>query len=169
MKLSLAIPDPLFVEVELFNHAGQGKRKALYCVEPATREQVRRALALDPDSDTLDAMELEAARAGQAAILVERSGLVITEEPLSVDWSQRLPHDALTGEQCGQLCRALMHFHLGQDPVQAEAMHQVKKNAVLLSRLLQLAQSSGSDSTPQPSLSPASSDAPSAPLEKSDT
>lgn len=125
--ISLPLPEPVLVEVPY---------KGKYVVWPATRDQVRRCLALDPAEDMVDPLKLSEIRMQQCKILCERSGEVESEEPLKYDTARSLPVEALNGEQSAQLARGLLHYHLGQDPAQAEALHQVKKNAALLERVL---------------------------------
>jgi hypothetical protein len=163
MKLSIPLPDPLYLVVELpGDQEGQTILKT-FRVEPATRDQVRRTLALDPqEEDEVDPIALEAARAQQVKILTERSGHVTCEDPLQVDWAIKLPCELLAPSQSGQICRAMLHHHLGQDPIKAETVHQLKKNVHLLGHLLRSAQNgtprseppSASDSTDKPSSSP---------------
>ena len=152
MKLTLALPDPLLVEIETLNK----KRERVvqtFCIQPATRQQVKRALALDPDEDAEPtALQLESIRARQAEILAEENALVITEEPLVLDDKKRIAFDQLTGEQTAELSAALLHHHLGQDPALALAMRRVVKKNALAQRIL-----AASASTAKPSVSPDSS------------
>jgi hypothetical protein len=149
MKLSLALPEPLLVEIEIRVTNGKPLIRT-YSVQPATRGQVKKALALDPEEGSEPtALQLESIRARQAEILAEQSALVITEDPLQVDEAQRIPFEQLTGEQSAELSAALLHHHLGQDPALALAMRRLVKKNVLAQRLI-----AASASTQKPSISP---------------
>lgn len=149
MKLSLPLPEPLDVEI-LFVGASIPRT---FRVQPATREQVRRTLLLDPADDAeLDPVRLEQIRAEQAEILAKHNvELNASGEPME---EYSLPFDQLTGEQAAELCLALMQHHLGQDASQALAIRRaVKKNAIA-----RLWLAACGDSTPTPSPSPATSE-----------
>lgn len=147
MRLSLPLPEPLLVELETHS-TSSGRSVQTWCIYPATRDQVRRALALDFENmdNEGNLLKLEETRGKQAVILASNHGLVTCEEPLTVDKAQRIDFGSLTAEQCAELSRAMLHHHLGQDPVQAAAIHRVKKNAALLGRILQ-AQEAAKQST----------------------
>lgn len=150
MKLSLALPDPLWVDLELAGTDG-AKVVQAYIIQPATRGQVKEALAFDlEDSENLNLADLEAARGLQVEILARESGLVISkeDEPLKVDWSTKLPCERLSGEQSTELCTAILHHHLGQDPAMAIALRRVVKKNAIVQRWI-----AANASTPRPSQS----------------
>src|SRR4051812_2646433 len=153
MALTLALPDPLDVTIAFF-HEGKLEERT-YRVMPATREQVRRALALDPTGeDVPSALTMEGLRAKQAEILAERSGrLKVVQGEEQTDWSERIPFGEITGTQAGELSSALLHYHLGQDPVQALAISRVLKKNGVRKMLAAAAKRSTAKPSPSPSTS----------------